>query len=108
MFTIHNTETNNEQEFGNIGDVQEFLEDHAEEFAGKSAFDEFLDDTNENIKVLGEEYSPSHVLFAVDKVVYDLNHGYYQQEIINDAISELDSTDDVTIGDYHITSNGDE
>jgi predicted TPR repeat methyltransferase len=52
----------------------------------ESMFDEYIDDTNDKIMVLGLEYYPSRVLKMVDSIAYRCGFGDWLDSMIGEGL----------------------
>lgn len=66
------------------------------EFTCKESFDEFLDEVNEPIEIMGIKYDASYVFYQVDPIAYDIEMNEYFSNVFEDEIYKLDNGYEIT------------
>lgn len=77
----------NEEEVNKYEFQEKLLE--SIEFTCKEGFDEFLDEVNEPIEIMGIKYDTSYVFYQVDPIAYDIEMHEYFNNIFDSDMYEL-------------------
>lgn len=63
-------------------------------------FDDMLDETHEEIKLLGITYNASFVLQQTDPIAYEMARNDYMSFLFEENMEEFQNNDILTVGDY--------
>jgi hypothetical protein len=66
-------------------DIKKYIEEEVESIDSAEFFDQFLDDTNEAVVVMGLTYQPSDVLKEVDPTAYRCGKNDYIDAVLTDG-----------------------
>lgn len=88
---------NGEYKVLSTDDVYSFLLENVGVWMDNDEFDQFLDDTYDNIELFGSNYAPSEVYQKVDPVAYDIANTQYIKSVVTDYIDSLKSRGNVNV-----------
>lgn len=96
---------NNLYEFETIDEVDNFLRENIGVWQDNNEFDNFLDEIYSGYTIFNTTYSPSRILYSVDKDTYDIVYNEWLTNMIDDYMTLLERDGSVTINDYVITEH---
>lgn len=88
---------NGEYKVSSTDDVYSFLLENVDVWMDNDEFDQFLDDTYDDIGLFGSSYAPSEVYQKVDPIAYNIANDEYIKSVITDYINSLKSRGNVNI-----------